>query len=373
MAGWSFLCVTVLVGVAAIKSQAPFAFVLFGVMVSVVTLSATLSARMVTSVRLRRQAPPRAWQNQTVHIGYYLRNIARRSCLSLSMEEVAPVGIESVKGYCLHLPARRILRAGSRFTVRRRGRIELFAVELRTSFPFGLIRAGRRIERSASLMIWPARGRLRRRLLCRGAVEVSHAAPSPVSGGQDEFFGLREYRPGDSLRWIHWRRSAARSTPVVREMSRPLPEILWLIVDTRIADLSEVGVARRERVLRLAATLVDHAFARDYQVALALALSGGVRIYRPAAGRGQRCTLLDALAEVDANTTHRLADTLGTIRKPMLQNAQVIVLVCGDAGELGRDISMLRMSCRHLTVVDEQQISRVFDDDPLAAEASACP
>jgi len=363
LAGWLFLVVCIVLGVAAVKSHVALMFVLCGGMMGALHVSAVMARRIVRAVDVTRDIPSRAWQYQTVPLGYHLRNRRRRgSCLSLHVVEQAVEGIDNVAGYCVHLPAGAVFRAGARIAVRRRGRVALSAIQISTGFPFGLVTASRRIRIPASLVIWPARGRLKGRLLHRGAVESSSAAPSRATGGQDEFFGLREYRPGDNPRWIHWRRSATKRTPVVREMSRPLPEVLWVIVDTWWSDLSELGQQQRERLLRFAATLIDHAFARDYQVGLALAYANRVVTHRPAAGRGQRRALLDALADADANTTTRLAQTLSALHRDQLGQAQAVVVTArSDQVDQG-PLLEVRSACRHLTVLAEPQLARVFQD-----------
>jgi uncharacterized protein (DUF58 family) len=50
---------------------------------------------------------------------------------------------------------------------------------------------------------------------------------------QAEFHGLREWRTGDSPRWIHWRTSARRGTLMVREFEDPQGDDLLVLFDTR--------------------------------------------------------------------------------------------------------------------------------------------
>ena len=367
-AGWFFLAIAVLVGVAASKSEATLMLVTFGVMIGALYISAVLAWRMVRAVSVRRDLPERAWQNQTVHLAYHLRNVRRwGSCLGLHVEEVAPKGIESAAGYCVQLPPRAVFRAGARFAARKRGRIQLRAIQIATSFPFGLVSSRRGIDAEASLVIWPARGRLKHQLLHRGAVETSSAAPSGATGGQDEFFGLREYRPGDNPRWIHWRRSANKRIPVIREMARPLPETLWIILDTYVEDRYEGARRTREKLLRFTATLIDHAFSRGYRVGLALAFAGGPRALAPAEGRAQRSALLDALADVDVNTRVQLHRTVEILRRGQLREGQVIVVTPHADRVKTAVLNPVRAACRHLSVITEHELPEVFEDDPLAA------
>ena len=365
-AGWLFLLISVLVGIAAVKSNASLLFVLFGAMMGALVFSCVAARRSVGGVDLRRDVPSRVWQNQTVHLGYYLRNRRRwMPCLGLGVEEVAPVGLEGVAGYCLHLPAGSAFRAGSRFTARQRGAIELRKARVSTVFPFGLVSACRHIEAPTDMIVWPAKGKLTRQLLQRGAVETSSAAPSGDSSGQDEFFGLRDYRPGDAPRWIHWRKSASRNMPVVREMARPVPEVLWVVLDTRSAGGLADGQRVGERMLRLAATLVDYAFSRGYQVGVALGSGDEAVALAPAAGLAPHHRALDALAQAQPNEHLQLGDVVARIRLPQIRKAQVIV-IAPQAADLDAATAQLRRNCRHLAVVDASRVENVFQDDPTA-------
>jgi len=373
-AGWLYLVVSVLVGLAAVRSQAPLLFVLFGGMMGALHMSAIMARRMLGAVKVQREAPTRIWQHQTVHIGYFLRNTRKRGpCLALALEQAIPDSIEGTCGYCAHLPARGSFRAGARFAAGRRGRFSLRGIRLNTLFPFALIEATRLFEQQSPLVVWPARGRLKRRLLHHGAVESSPSAPSGASGGQDEFFGLRDYRDGDNPRWIHWRRSAGRTAPVVREMSRPLPEILWVILDTHQPDLSDLANSRRERMIRFAATLIDYAFSQQYKVGLALADGNGPRVFPAGAGRGRRLELLDALADIGPNTRWRLSDTTGPLRQGQLEQALVVAVTDSTDGLQAKALLDIRRSCRHLRVISSATLDEFFEDDPIAArEADQC-
>jgi uncharacterized protein (DUF58 family) len=216
-------------------------------------------------------------------------------------------------------------------------------------------------------VVWPGRGKLKRRLLRHGAVEVSRGAPSLVTGGQDEFFGLREYREGDHARWIHWRRSAGRETPVIREMSRPLPEILFVVLETADPDASDLGRFARERRVRFAATLIDHAFSRGYQVGMAVGSAGRSVVFAPRAGRGQRCDLLDALADVDREGAS-LETVLAGLDRKQLADAQVVVITGRDARVGDELLRPLRMASRQVRVVYERTLWGFFEDQPPLRE-----
>lgn len=369
LAGWLFLLLSVLIGLAAVRSNMPMMFIVFGAMFGGFAISMVLAQAMVAGTDVHRELPGRAWQFETVYFGYYLRNRRRYGgVLGLSLRERAPRGIEDACGYCVYLPAGGVFRSGSRLLAEHRGRVDLEGVVISTRFPFGLAAVRRRIDQPTSLVVWPAKGRLRTDLLRHGAMETSSAQPGRLQGGQDEFFGLRDYRSGDNPRWIHWRRSAGRTTPVVREMAHPVPDVLMLVLDVEPAGQTLQAVLFREKLIRLAATLIDHAQNRGYQVGLALALPTGPEVFAPSNSVDQRCAMLDALAEAGPEPCD-LCEVLRAIRRPVLSNAQTLLLSPSPDRADRTKLAHLAEASRHLEVLQPHAVEAVFEDNPLVARA----
>jgi uncharacterized protein (DUF58 family) len=362
LVGWLIVVMGLLVGVAAARTHAPFLFLLFGAMFAALLLSSFLSHWMVAPIALDRNAPDRAWQNQTVHIAYYLRNRRRRgTSVGLQIEELEEDRIESAPAYCLQLPAQGTFRSGGRFCPRRRGRLWLGGVRIRTRFPFWLTETTRVVQAESDMIVWPRRGRLLTNLLHRGAAHASHSAPSETKGGQDEFFGLREYRQGDDPRWVAWKRSANRRL-VVREMSKPNPDILMLILD---ADADAAGEEGYEKLLRFCVTLMDTAFVRGYQVGLALSDANEVLYLPPAAGLGQMRSCLDAVTLAAGNARRSLDEIIETIGATQLRQAQV--LVAGTTEKLASAGALDRIAAgsRGLTPVALESLDQHYRDAPI--------
>jgi uncharacterized protein (DUF58 family) len=115
----------------------------------------------------------------------------------------------------------------------RRGKFRLGPLELSIGDPFGLARSVRIAAHDATLTVHPVIEHVSARSV---AAHYDHdtRSPMPVLGrGGDEFYALREYTPGDSLRLVHWKSTARLDDLVVRQ-----PENLWrgrltLAVDLR--------------------------------------------------------------------------------------------------------------------------------------------
>jgi uncharacterized protein (DUF58 family) len=127
-----------------------------------------------------------------------------------------------------------------------RGPIVASASVLESGDPLGLFRFRRSAADSEVGVVLPRFMSLEARPQTR-ELEASTAAPRAGSG--TELFGVREYRPGDPLRRIHWRSSARLGELVVREYEPPGLQTLGIFCD---ADPPTPEVA--DQVARLAAS-----------------------------------------------------------------------------------------------------------------------
>ena len=94
--------------------------------------------------------------------------------------------------------------------------------------PLGFFQGTRRQADRELGLVLPKFKSLGTRLETR-ELEASVAAPRTGSGS--EVFGIREYRPGDPLRRIHWRSSARHGELVVREFEPPGVRTLCIYLD----------------------------------------------------------------------------------------------------------------------------------------------
>ena len=115
----------------------------------------------------------------------------------------------------------------------RRGPVAAMGWRIHTSDPLGFFFGRRPASDSEIAMILPRFTSLAGRRETR-EMETNLAAPRAGSG--NELFGIREYRPGDSLRRIHWRSSARHGELVVREYEPPGMRTLAIVLDPKPAS-----------------------------------------------------------------------------------------------------------------------------------------
>ena len=109
------------------------------------------------------------------------------------------------------------------------------------------------------MIVYPTVGQLTRRwhLVQRQASETRRGQRHDRSAQQQEYHGLRDYRPGDSPRWIHWRTTARLGKPMVKEFEQQNEQDLAVLIDPWLPR-SKVTPGQREaleQVIRFAATV----------------------------------------------------------------------------------------------------------------------
>lgn len=127
----------------------------------------------------------------------------------------------------------------------RRGPVGARSWVVESSDPLGLFQSRRPSPDAEIALVLPRFASLSRRPEVR---ELEASVATPRAGSGTELFGVREYRPGDPLRRIHWRSSARRGELVVREYEPPGVQTLGIFCDPHPAG-SEVA----DQIARLAA------------------------------------------------------------------------------------------------------------------------
>jgi len=117
---------------------------------------------------------------------------------------------------------------------------------LESSDPLGFFRFRRKGANGEIGLVLPRFASLSTRPQAR---ELEASVSAPQSGSGMELFGVREYRPGDPLRRIHWRSSARLGELVVREYEPPGVQTMGIFCDPNPSS-REVA----DQVARLAAS-----------------------------------------------------------------------------------------------------------------------
>jgi uncharacterized protein (DUF58 family) len=262
--GWWFLGATVLIGLGAVNAGLNLLFALWGMMLFLIVASGVLSELGLARLEVRRAPPPVIHAGTPYLMGIALANRKRRlPSFSIEVEDLLDGRPIEKRCYFLKLPAGRTQETAYRHTIARRGRHRLTGMRLATKFPFGLVQKSRDVASPTEIIVYPALVPVAAAVL-RG-LPVRHGGSRQRLRSRDgDFFGLRDFRPGDDPRDIHWRTSARRGTPFVRENEDDEGLEVTVVLDNAAGGAPEAF----EAAVSQAASYALELLARGFRVAL---------------------------------------------------------------------------------------------------------
>jgi uncharacterized protein (DUF58 family) len=199
---------------------------------------------------------------------------------------IKPVGIDFIS-------ARGQADSHIRLTPMRRGYLNFHSTKVARADPLGLIRAFKKINNKNTMLVLPKLYNVPP-IQLQGNRKYQHGGMNLASsvGDSQEFMSLREYRPGDPMRSIHWRSYAKRTQPIVKEYQDEFFVRQGLILDTFSGPHTEEVFEEAVSVAASFAVAVKH------QDALLDLMFVGTQAYRFTSGRGLSTTesMLEILA-----------------------------------------------------------------------------
>jgi uncharacterized protein (DUF58 family) len=273
--GLLYLALVVVVAVAAANRPSNLLIWVFAAMLSGVLLSGILSGWPLMGVRAERTVPRTGRAGEPVVVRYAVSNRSRTWPLfALFVRELGMPG--GARAFVQHVGPLETVVAESMHWPRGRGPMRFGAFRVETVFPFGLLRKSIRFDAESECLVLPRTVRLRAGAL---AALVDGTLPGPSTSGRpgagSDFLGIRDYRPGDSMRHVAWRRSASGGGLAVVERSVDAPRRLRVAIDLRrptdALRVDPAGPAPRdleEDAIVLAASLLAEAHRDGYETRL---------------------------------------------------------------------------------------------------------
>ena len=179
------------------------------------------------------------------------------------------------------------------------------------------------------------------------ARELEASVAAPRAGSGNELFGVREYRPGDPLRRIHWRSSARHAELIVREYEPPGVQTVGIFCDPapptpETADqVARIAASEAWDCIRAGGRVVlwapGHEPTHPHESrSLWSLLEWLARYPGPAGDESDPPTQLSDAVAVTASDSPALAEALDTVKR---RGGSVRAWVVGDV-ELDADVAV---------------------------------
>lgn len=373
--GWLLLLALAVTAAIALNRGVDLLWGMAALLACAMLAGMLLPVLMLRGIQVRRQLPAEGSVGEPLVLGYTLEAAGWLPRYGLELlEGLGPGQAPRLVGYLPRL--RGCTTTRWTWTPTQRGVLRLQDLYLECRYPLGLLTARRRLPLSTDeLLIYPGRSSLGA-LTLPPARDPDHAMiTAQHRGGHEEFFGLREYRPGDPLRSVHWR-SAARPGPLrVRELEQTLDRRLWLVLDAAAwAQHGHGEQSSLERMCRIANSLAGQLHGRGIPVGLLWHVAGHSHRLEPGGDPGSEQRLREALARLQPGDSPPLAAWLSDEAASALRGASCLVFNLG--GETARG-ELLRLGARHdlrLQLVElDPARARAGDDPSLARQVQRQP
>ena len=254
----------------------------------------------------------------------------------------------------------------------RRGRYQFGPLKIATTYPFGLVRRTLAVEQSGTVLVCPRLGRLSYRW-AQWQQETWRGGDRAQGrqGVEGEFFGLRDWRPGDNRRTVHWRTTARRGNLIVRQFEQQNSRDLVLLLD--LWQPQSPTAAQRdavERAVSFAATALEDVCRRGGSRIVVGIAGREVQMLRGTASQRFWQEALELLALCEATSTDRSEELRAGLPSPAKRSAGTLCVTTRST--YSKDEATLEPYSRAHAERSEQRLivgSAEFDDlfslDPI--------
>lgn len=265
--GKFLLVITLALFLAAINTGNNLLYLLVSLLISSYLLSLPLSRAVLRGVRVWVKTPPDMWAgerfffnlkvtNEKQHLSTQPLFLRWGGDFQLTTTPVIP-----------DIPPGQSVSFKVEHSFDRRGCYHLSYVEARSFYPFGLLARIERLDTPLEMIVYPAIER--KGVLPAGQSRGEGLLESRMKGWGHSLHSLREYLPGDEVRFLHWKASAKLSRLMVKEFAREDERRVSLIWNTSPGKKEEKGVdIEFEKCVSMIASLAWHFVAEDYSVQL---------------------------------------------------------------------------------------------------------
>lgn len=287
--GTTYIMATIILAISAINTGNNAIYIAVTLMLGCLLLSGIASKGGLKHLTVEILGIDEAWAGRPAHGSLRVRNDSR----IWNVRDVVFVSDALASPVLLPLIARRSqLTVAAEFLFPRRGVAHVSAIDSYTRYPFGFVLKKRRLRVSSDVVVYPRilsddvpRERFRAVL----GEDTSIGRP----GAGHEIHAFREYARGDSLRQVHWKKSASLGRWIMKQHEADAGRSVHVVVDPY--KPRSVSDDEFEEMISAAATLLHHAVRDGLDVTLALPrVTLRAREAEPAGPLFRALALLDA-------------------------------------------------------------------------------
>lgn len=262
--GTTYLATTIVLAIAAVNTGNNALYLGVSLMLGSLLLSGMASKGGLKHLRVEVGGMEDVWAGRPARGTLRVCNDSRvwnvRDVILTSEALAEPVVIPL-------LPRKKTVEVAAQFLFTKRGLAHVHAIDSYTRYPFGFFLKKRRVKISSDVVVYP-------RIL---GDDTAHDRFRPSSGDESaanrpgagsEIHSFREYVRGDSLRHVHWKKSASLGRWIMKQTDAEAAKSVHVVVDPYKPPTASEETF--ERMISEAATFLWNATQQNFDVTLSL-------------------------------------------------------------------------------------------------------
>lgn len=333
-------------GLVGLVYNSPAVYFMVAALVSLLLVSYAGSRLSARAIAWRRDNADRVFEHEPMRVMAELTNQGRLPRFLLTVIDRLPEFVYSDHPPEFVLPALwpgEKVRLSYQARAQKRGVYALGPLRISVSDPFGVFQHFVPMAAQAEAVVYP------RPVPLTGLVARTGGEPGLSTGERArasqsglEFYGIRDYQPGDELRRIHWPATAHHRQLTVIEYERGISRTLAVVLDTRAGSEFGAGVDTTLEVgVRVAASLVHWALESQGTAFLALDAGGGPR-WLEIERADREYEALEVLARVSAAGTTPVSTLLDWAGRHLMPGATACAVTALPDAHLPASVALLR-------------------------------
>ncbi|GAB4498358.1 MAG: DUF58 domain-containing protein [Anaerolineales bacterium] len=337
-----FIFLLILIALAAFARD-DFAFHLLYLFAGAYLVSRWWSRRSLSALRIQRDFTPRAFPDEIVPVTLRLHNTSRLPLVWLRMSDNLPLEISDTRSFqqIISLAPRSQLTLNYTLQARKRGCYPVGPFQALTGDLLGLTEEQSRSTESAHLTVYP-------RIVPLTELGLPSRAPlgtlrhsQPIFEDPTRPIGKRDYAPGDSLRRVDWKTSAATRRLQVKQFEPSIDLQTSIFLNLNHNEYHpQTRLDAIELAIVAAASVANWVIERKQPVGLftngidphSTATPAAAQPIPAAKGRAHLMRLLETLARIQSAETTPLVQLLHS-QTALLGWGATLVLITGQPDE----------------------------------------
>ncbi len=217
--GLTFALMLLVMLLGSINYANSMGFVLTFLLASLAVVSILHTYRNLAQIRISTGKAEPVFAGQEAHFHLRLDNPSPQPRFAIGLSRG-----KNTLAYC-DIPASLSASLEYRIPATQRGLLHPGSFNLFSTFPLGLLRTWAHLNLDTNCLVYPRPAAEAMPL----PVSQTETQQGPLQGeGQEDFSGLRNYRPGDSLRHVAWKAVAQERGMLTKQFSGEAAQEIWL-------------------------------------------------------------------------------------------------------------------------------------------------